>query len=1152
MRTVPGYSRAFTVLILISCIFFTAFSIPGPDDKYKSLRKTDADVYVMQINNLSLPITNTGTIGQGAGVFDEHIFFYAGGFYLSGKSGDNLWVSRATYDRINDYVPGTIKGGRGDGRAKLYVINKSDGDFAQSWLNWSEAVELGADFYDGYPDGEYVPEDRNGNGRWDADEDCPDLLGDQTVWCVYNDGLESTLRLFPGQEPQGIEIRQTVFGYASSGPLGNVVFIRYRILNTGVKSEVLDSVYFGVWADPDLGWPVDDLVGCDTSLNAGFIYNYSSDSEYGNNPPCFLIDFFQGPAVFVPGVTFRDNNYNGFYDDGEEPIESAHTSRGRIGDNIIPGARNIGISSFVNFVNGHPAINDPDDATEARYFMEGLQGTGEKIDPCNWNMGRVRNDSCEKINPYFWYSGDPVTNKGWINTYRGDARIMQNTGPFRLQAGRSVDIVVAYIVGRGTNPLASITEAKKNSALAQYFYDNNFVDPPDPDFVEPQISTTEGLIDIVWETSTQVNFKTRTPAWNLAFEGYNVYAYKTNNITDVVDDHPNRKLITSYDLKNFIGDIYKQDFLTGAVYKKFPRSSDDHQLDPKIYGDKETGKIRLRITSDPFTGGPLIKGKPYFFAITSYTLDYDNLFNRSGAPFGTNGDYVISSASIKTLNESTPVIFTATVGEDIYSPPVDLINAGKAQGPSSGTITYDVIEKDALSGHSYKVEFMTDSLSAEYNALWRLTDETTGEIKIDSCSQYLWDKTAISSDILTDGFILRVKKLTPKPGTARFISDDNSVNNFSLARATGAYYMGKDIRLTANQVFAGGISLPAISSMKSLVKADRLRNVEIRFGEGGKAYRYLNGFFGSVIQRKGSYIYAEAVTAEDTVGKGPVGKPGEGFVDVPFTAWVVDTASKETRQLAVGFIERSKPLGGTPDGIWNPGDNIRASAEYIILFDADYDPAGGQTEYKGVTYNSKTIWADLKGYSIPKEMTGLTAYQKFTAKSAWFNALYIAGLEVKKNKNILPGSKLEIPVDVYPYTNKDVYRFNTKAGGRLSESERKELFSKVNVFPNPLFAYNPSSGYFNNNPDDPFITFSNLPEEVTVKIFTISGKLIKTLTSSDKQGGPDSPFIRWNLLNDYDLRIASGIYLAIVSSPGLGEKVLKFSVIMPQKDIQKF
>jgi flagellar hook assembly protein FlgD len=95
------------------------------------------------------------------------------------------------------------------------------------------------------------------------------------------------------------------------------------------------------------------------------------------------------------------------------------------------------------------------------------------------------------------------------------------------------------------------------------------------------------------------------------------------------------------------------------------------------------------------------------------------------------------------------------------------------------------------------------------------------------------------------------------------------------------------------------------------------------------------------------------------------------------------------------------------------------------------------------------------------------------------------------------------------------------------------------------------SSYSGTDPDETFITFSNLPEVVTVKIYTLAGTLVRTLDQSQKSS-PTSPFLRWNLQNEDGLRVASGLYLAIVSSPTLGDKVLKFSIIMPQKQLQNY
>jgi flagellar hook assembly protein FlgD len=88
-------------------------------------------------------------------------------------------------------------------------------------------------------------------------------------------------------------------------------------------------------------------------------------------------------------------------------------------------------------------------------------------------------------------------------------------------------------------------------------------------------------------------------------------------------------------------------------------------------------------------------------------------------------------------------------------------------------------------------------------------------------------------------------------------------------------------------------------------------------------------------------------------------------------------------------------------------------------------------------------------------------------------------------------------------------------------------------------------------PDEPFVTFTNLPEQVTIKIYSLAGQLLRTLDKNDKSS-PTSPFLRWNLQNESQLRVASGMYLAIVSSPKYGDKVLKFAIIMPQKQIQRF
>ena len=363
-----------------------------------------------------------------------------------------------------------------------------------------------------------------------------------------------------------------------------------------------------------------------------------------------------------------------------------------------------------------------------------------------------------------------------------------------------------------------------------------------------------------------------------------------------------------------------------------------------------------------------------------------------------------------------------------------------------------------------------------------------------------------------------------------------------------------------------------------IITGDRLRRVELRFGPTAKAYRYINGYLS--VFALNSYRYAPGLTPEDTVGKGPIGnwdvihdRPN-GWVDVPFTAWIVDERFGVEQQLAVGFIERANNLTyptGNPDGVWDPGTNLLTNGEVIMIFDSPYDPnggddpynpnSGGQIEFTGGAFSTpggeEFVWADVTKTSgsardAPDDATNISEQQRTIFNSKWFNTLYVVGFQrTDVNSFYTDGEILEIPVAVYPYTEEDVYQF-TIDGTTITAEEEQDLWNIVNVFPNPLFGFNEYTGYSNDSPDDPWVTFSNLPPtDITIRIYSLSGTLVRTLTQADRDED-NSPFIRWDLLNDAGLRVGSGMYLTIVSSPKYGDKVLKLAIIMPQKQIQRF
>ena len=224
-------------------------------------------------NNKSIYKSDISLGGGGwMGKYDGGGFLFSAGFYLSGYVNGNLFANGvATSSMVEDYQPGKVSSLPDDPKNILYVIRKSDAPFSYSWRKWKDAVLLGADFYDGDKDGIYNPVDKNLNETWDTFEDMPPLLGDEIVWCVYNDGVPTEQRRYE-VDPIGIEVQQTLF--ASSNPeLENVIFIKYRVTNTGMVSDVLDSIYFSPTDDTDIGDAIDDLGGCDTLLQSLFTFN---------------------------------------------------------------------------------------------------------------------------------------------------------------------------------------------------------------------------------------------------------------------------------------------------------------------------------------------------------------------------------------------------------------------------------------------------------------------------------------------------------------------------------------------------------------------------------------------------------------------------------------------------------------------------------------------------------------------------------------------------------------------------------------------------------------------------------------------------------------------------------------------------------------
>ena len=127
----------------------------------------------------------------------------------------------------------------------------------------------------------------------------------------------------------------------------------------------------------------------------------------------------------------------------------------------------------------------------------------------------------------------------------------------------------------------------------------------------------------------------------------------------------------------------------------------------------------------------------------------------------------------------------------------------------------------------------------------------------------------------------------------------------------------------------------------------------------------------------------------------------------------------------------------------------------------------------------------------------------------------------------------------------DKFTFNT-AGLEASATpaDKNADLAKVNVVPNPYY------GYHNGEMDafDRWVQFTFLPKRATIRIFDLAGQLVRKLEKDD----PDTPFLRWDLKNEYQLPVASGVYVYHVEAPGIGEKIGKMAVFTPNERLDTY
>ncbi|UCD16169.1 MAG: T9SS type A sorting domain-containing protein [Candidatus Zixiibacteriota bacterium] len=373
----------------------------------------DLTTYI-DVNNLLCFITNSGSLGMDhARLFDrpdgfyypytgdtadirngieDRTLVYAAGLTLAGKVSGELRTAVAAYD-MPEFVPGPLTATQAPpdpAEFRVYKLNQDSGPGDPDYDSWP--VQYGA------------PADEQG---------APMKLGDQTLWAVFNDADSTVHHNYygGGTKPLGIEVQLTAWGWQEPDEEENVFYLRYKLYNRG--NNQIDSFYITFWADPDLGGPNDDLVGCDTLHDLFFAYNGDDDDAYYDDIiPAWGGRVISGPVVPSPGDTA---------DFAGSPL---------------PDHRNIGITAFARYING----TEPDSPEQLFQYMQGRDAGSDQpyVDP-------VSGDTIA-----FYAPGDAVARIGWVDQVIWDQRILTSFGPMSFNPGDSQQVslkIGAYAEG---------------------------------------------------------------------------------------------------------------------------------------------------------------------------------------------------------------------------------------------------------------------------------------------------------------------------------------------------------------------------------------------------------------------------------------------------------------------------------------------------------------------------------------------------------------------------------------------------------------------------------------------------------------------------------------------------------------------------------
>ena len=444
----------------------------------------------MDVNNVKTDFYGTGNFGimrggngsYGIGYVENFRVpangdagtIYSNTLWIAGLDGNaNIHCSAVRFNQVgDDFWSGPLR--VNDGSTDIYavmdyhhvwkvrrsdieaIINNTAADIPEDVLTWPAHGNV----EDGYATNLAPFVDTDNDGIYDPRKgDYPDILGDMALYCIYNDNYSAHTE--SGGEAFGFELHCMLYGFYAPGDemLNNTLFMRTWIYNR--SNNDYNNVYVGNWTDFDIGYALDDFIGC--NVERGYYYGYNAlpidgngePESYGHNPPAQMVMILGGPDMPADGVDNPKFDENGF-----QIVDESVNGLG-FGDGVVDNER-LGMCSFVYHTNDVTYHGDPENAEEYYRLLKAEWKNGVKIhyggngfpgsegvtdipcrfmyphnsDPDNWGTGGVNpgvQEWCEETA----VDGSPNDD--------GDRRGLASSGPFNFGSGEVHVIDKAFV-----------------------------------------------------------------------------------------------------------------------------------------------------------------------------------------------------------------------------------------------------------------------------------------------------------------------------------------------------------------------------------------------------------------------------------------------------------------------------------------------------------------------------------------------------------------------------------------------------------------------------------------------------------------------------------------------------------------------------------